>query len=112
MSTQKPSWFSFSLPESTALPCAACGQEADLGPGADHHPRACPSCGVESAFLNWKGRVVQIIPGRAPPALAAALRWAQQHFDEIEYVEFVGALEELADSLDTGSVHTQSQIGR
>jgi hypothetical protein len=106
MSTQRPTWFSFSSPGSTALRCAACGQEVDLGfPAADHHPGSCPKCGVESAFLNWKGRTVQIVPQNAPPAFAAVLRWGQQHLDELEYVEFVSALEEIADAINAAAVH-------
>jgi hypothetical protein len=55
---------------------------------------------VEAAFLNWKGRTLQIVSKNAPPALAAVLRWGQQHLDELEYVEFLCALEEIADSLN------------
>lgn len=105
MNTQRPIWFSFSSPDRTALRCAACGQEVDLGPAADHHPRYCPKCRVESAFLNWKGRTVQIVPNNAPPAFVAVLRWGQQHLDELEYVEFVCALEEIADSINAVAVH-------
>ncbi len=104
MRPRPPAWFSFSLPARTALLCAACGQEIDPGRSADHHPRWCPKCGVESAYLNWKGRVVQVVPDRAPPALAAILRWAQQHLDELEYVELVCALEEIADSISAVAV--------
>jgi hypothetical protein len=105
MSTPRPTWFSFSSPHGTSLLCAACGQEIDLGwPAADHHPRYCPKCGVESAFLNWKSRTLQIVPQNAPPAFAAVLRWGQQHLDELEYVEFVCALEEIADAINAVAV--------
>src|SRR5262245_4262259 len=106
MNARRQTWFSGGPPEGTALPCAACGQEVDLGPAADHHPRYCPKRRVESAFLNWKGRTVQIVPKNAPPAFAAVLRWGQQNLDELEYVEFVCALEEIADS--AGAVALQS----
>jgi hypothetical protein len=107
MNTPRPSWFSFSSPQSTTLHCAACQQAIDLVlPAADHHPRYCLKCGVESAFLNWKGRTVQIVPKNAPPAFAAVLRWGQQHLDELEYVEFICALEEIADSIHTVEVHS------
>jgi hypothetical protein len=59
---------------------------------------------VESAFLNWKARVVQIVPRDAPAALVAVLRWCQQHLDELEYVELVCALEELADAINPVAV--------
>jgi hypothetical protein len=55
---------------------------------------------VESAFLNWIGRTVQIVPNNAPPAFAAVLRWGQQHLDELEYVELICALEEIADAMN------------
>lgn len=106
MNTQRPAWFSFSSPDSSTLRCAACSQEVDLGPGADHHPGYCPKCRVESAFLNWKGRTVQIVPKNGPPAFVAVLRWAQQHLDELEYVEFVCALEAIADSINAVPVHS------
>src|SRR5690348_7629597 len=106
MSTQRPTWFSFSSPGGRALRCAACGQEVDLGsPAADHHPGCCPKCGVESAFLNWKGRTVQIVPQNAPPAFAAVLRWGQEHLDELDYVEFISGLEEIADAINAATVH-------
>ncbi len=107
MNTQRPTWFSFNSPESTTLHCAACGQVIDLGPlVADHHPRYCPKCGVESAFLNWKSRIIQIVPKNAPPAFAAMVRWGQQYLDELEYVEFVCALEEIADALNAVSAYS------
>lgn len=99
MNTTPHSWYSFSSPGCTGLVCAACGREFDLGSSAaDHHPRVCPVCGVESVFLTWKGRVLQIVMANAPPAVVAAIRWGQQHFDELEFVEFLCALEELADA--------------
>ena len=105
MNTQRSTWFSFSSPDSTTLYCAACRQEVELGATADHHPRSCPKCRVESAFLNWKGRIVQIVPKNAPPAFTAFIRWGQQHLDELEYVEFICALEEIADSISAVAVH-------
>jgi predicted RNA-binding Zn-ribbon protein involved in translation (DUF1610 family) len=97
MITRTRPWFSFSAPNSTVVRCSACGQSIDLGPMADHHPARCPHCGVESAFLNWNARIVQVVPQHAPPAFIAALRWAQQNLDELEYVELICALEELAE---------------
>jgi hypothetical protein len=95
------------LPGSTTLHCAVCEREIDLeSPTADHHPRCCPNCGVESAYLNWKSRILQIVPKNAPPALAAVLRWGQQHLDELEYVEFICALEEIADALSVVDVRS------
>src|SRR3954452_2817064 len=105
MNPQRPTWFSFSAPGSTALHCAACGREVDLEiPAADHHPRSCPQCGVECAFLNWKRRIVQVVTKNAPPAFVAVLHWGQQHLDELDYVEFVCALEEMADVLASVTV--------
>jgi hypothetical protein len=101
VSARQPTWFSFSSPAGTALRCAACGRAIDPGLSADHHPRCCPVCRVECAFLNWKARIVQVVPDHAPPAFAAVLRWAQEHLDELEYVEFLCALEEIADAINT-----------
>ncbi|HMP03891.1 MAG TPA: hypothetical protein PKD86_09370 [Gemmatales bacterium] len=43
--------------------------------------------------------MVQIIPSVAPAKLSQALQWLQTTYDELEYVEFLVALEELADAL-------------
>jgi hypothetical protein len=100
MKTDTQTWFSIGQPNGTVLRCAACGGEFDFGgPTADHHPRWCSSCGVECALLNWKDRVVQIVPSAAPAKIAEVLRWLQTNFDELEYVELLVALEELVDAL-------------
>lgn len=112
MNREQSTWFAFSAPESARLSCAACGQEIDLEcPAADHHPGCCPKCDVESAFLNWKGRILQVVPKNAPAAFVTTLRWAQEHLDELEYVELICALEEIADSLKP-SVILQSLVTR
>lgn len=104
MSANKQSWFAVSFPNGTVLRCAACAQDIDLRfPTADHHPRVCPACGAESAFLNWKGRTLQVVMDHAPRPLVDAIRWAQQHLDELEYVELVCALEEIAGAMTEDS---------
>jgi hypothetical protein len=50
-------------------------------------------------YLNWKGRVVQVVLKNAPPVLAETIKIVQHHFDELQYVELLVALEELADAL-------------
>jgi hypothetical protein len=101
MSTNTRCWFSISPEGGTVLRCAECGNSFDLeAPDLDHHPRVCPVCGVECVYLNWKGRIIQIVLKNAPPALAEAIRIMQDRFDELEYVEFLVALEELADALN------------
>ena len=100
MNTKTNSWFSLSAEKSTILRCGECGNSFDLeGPSADHHPAVCPVCGVECVYLDWKGRIIQIVLKNAPPVFAQALRIMQDRFDELEYVEFLVALEELADAL-------------
>lgn len=97
---QRQAWYAVSAPNGTTFRCAECGNEFDLGvPGADHHPAVCPVCGAESAFLMWKGRTIQVVMKKAPCALARAIRWSQQNLDELEYVELMCALEEIAGSL-------------
>jgi hypothetical protein len=100
ISARQQAWFALSPSDSTALRCAACANEVDLGSTADHHPRVCPACGVESAFLNWKGRTVQIVMRSAPRTLAEAIRWSQQNLDELEYAELLCAFEEIADAVN------------
>ena len=99
MNTTQSAWYAYSLPNSTTLHCACCTNEIDLQlPTADHHPRVCPACGIACAFLNWKDRVIQIVTSDAPRPLVEVIRWAQKHLDELEYVELICALEELADA--------------
>jgi hypothetical protein len=89
-------WFAVGRPGQTRLRCAACGKEFDLGHmPADHHPGVCPVCGIESVFLDWHRRPVQIVMGAAPPALVRVLRLCQDHLDELEFTELLCALEDL-----------------
>lgn len=100
MSTKTKPWFSLGAAGGTVLRCAECGNSFDLqAPGLDHHPRVCPVCGVECVFLDAKGRIIQVVLPNAPPVLAEAIRIVQDRFDELEYVELLVALEELADAL-------------
>jgi hypothetical protein len=99
-------WFACSAEGATNLRCAVCGTDIDPeSAAADHHPRVCPACGVDCVFIDWKGRVVQVVTDRAPRALAEAVRWAQRQFDELEYVEFLCALEEIAGALHGIQLH-------
>jgi DNA-directed RNA polymerase subunit RPC12/RpoP len=100
MNTKTNLWFSLSAEKGTVLRCVECGNSFDLeGPSADQHPAVCPVCGVECVYLDWKGRIIQIVLKNAPPVLVQAIRIMQERFDELEYVEFLVALEELADAL-------------
>jgi hypothetical protein len=100
MSTETKRWFSLSAERGTVLRCAECGKPFDLeAPSLDHHPRICPVCGVECVYLDSKERIIQIVLKNAPPVLAEAIRIMQDRFDELEYVELMVALEELADAL-------------
>lgn len=73
-------------------------------PLLDHHARTCPRCGVDCAFLNWKGRILQVVPIHAPAVIRRALAFAQQDLDELEYAELIVALEELMDALYAASL--------
>lgn len=105
MNTQLSPWYALADEGSTVFRCAACHVESDLGgPQLDHHPRVCPKCGVDCAFLNWKGRLLQVVPGNAPQVFQRLLRFAQNEYDELEYVELLVAMEELMDSLYAASL--------
>jgi hypothetical protein len=100
MNTKTKHWFSLSEPDSTVLRCAECGNLFDLeAPSLDYHPRVCPVCAVECVYLDSKKRIIQVVLQNAPPVFAEAIRMLQDRFDEIEYVELLVALEELADAL-------------
>src|SRR5438270_13701822 len=105
MSTQLSSWYACSDEGATILRCAACHSVIDLeAPTLDHHARACPRCGVDCTFLNWKGRMLQVVPSNAPAVIRRALRFAQEDLDELEYAELVVVLEELMDALYAASL--------
>lgn len=102
-------WFALSADDSSVLCCAECGNSVDLkGPSADHHMRICPVCGVECVYLDWQGRIVQIILNTAPPVFAEAIKFIQSHFDELQYVELLVAMEDLADAI----THRPKEAGR
>jgi hypothetical protein len=100
MNTKTSPWFSLSAEGGTVLRCAECGNSFDLrAPILDHHPGVCPVCGVGCVYLDAKGRIIQVVLKNAHPVLAEAIKFMQDRFDELEYVELVVALEELADAL-------------
>ena len=101
MNAAPQAWFAWGSEGTTRLQCAVCRTDIELESAtADHHPRVCPACGVECLFIDWKGRPVQIVTDRAPQALADGVRWAQRQLDELEYVELLCALEEIAGALN------------
>jgi hypothetical protein len=105
MSTQPSSWYAFSDEGTTLLRCAACHAVINLeGPMLDHHARACPRCEVDCAFLNWKGRMLQVVPSHTPDVIRRALRFVQQDLDELEYAELLVALEGVMDALHVPSL--------
>jgi RNA polymerase subunit RPABC4/transcription elongation factor Spt4 len=110
MNKVQQSWYAYSLPDCPTLCCAVCKNEVNLlYPTVDHHPRICPACGVECAFLNWKGRIVQIVIDDAPRLLAEGICWAQKHFDELEYVELICALEEISEAMNGEAAAVSNQ---
>src|SRR5438128_1704384 len=110
MNASQASWYAYSSSRGTDLRCAACQNDIELGfPTADHHPRVCPACGIECAFLNWRDRIIQILMDRAPRPLVEALRWSQKHLDELEYVELLCALEEIAGGLREKETNTDRE---
>ncbi len=100
MSAAPQAWFAWGPEGTPGLRCAVCRTAIDLGSAsADHHPRVCPACGVACVFVDWKGRLLQIVTDRAPRALAEGICWAQERLDELDYVELLCALEEIAGAL-------------
>jgi hypothetical protein len=105
MNPQPDRWFALGAEGEAALRCAACGTRIHLeAPSLDHHPRVCPACGAECIFVSLKGRLAQVVLAKAPPALAEVIRFAQQRLDELDFVELLVALEELADAVCTSKV--------
>jgi hypothetical protein len=100
MTDEKANWFSFSSANRLALACANCRNDIDLqAPFLDHHASVCPKCDIECAFLDWKDRKIQIVLQNSPPVLANMIRYLQINFDELEYVELIACLDEMADAI-------------
>src|SRR5436190_2436931 len=100
MNDEKANWFSFSLPNSLIIVCANCCMEIDLKESfLDHDSSPCPMCNVECTYLEWKGRKVQIVMPNAKPELVKIIRYLQKNFDELEYVELLACLNEMADAI-------------
>jgi UDP-N-acetylmuramyl tripeptide synthase len=100
MPSEKTNWFSFSLPHSRVVICANCRAAIDLKePFLDHDPEICPGCKIECAYLDWRGRKLQIVTPNAPEVLAGTLRCLQQNFDELEYAELLTCFYEMADAV-------------
>ena len=87
-------WFSVSTDRT--VQCPACDRTFEIGPRIDHHPGSCPVCGIDCVFLNWRGRLVMMLPGRSPQVVGQLLRWMQKNLDELEYAELIVALDEVA----------------
>jgi hypothetical protein len=101
MSAAPQTWFAWGSEGTTRLRCAVCQTNIDLESApADHHPRVCPACGVGCLFIDWRGRPLQLVTDRAPQPVADAARWAQKQFDELEFVEFLCGLEQIAGALN------------
>ena len=100
MITKTKPWFSLSAVGGTVLRCAECGVSFDLeGPCLDHHSGVCPACGIECVFLDSRRRIIQIVLRNAPAVLVESIRFMQDRFDELEYVELLVAIEELGEAL-------------
>src|SRR5690242_1703564 len=100
MNEQQQRWFAVGASGGPELLCPSCSKAIALEPMADHHPAQCPNCGIECAFLNWKEWIVMTLPHAAPAQFTEVLRWLQAHFDELDYVELLCALEELSAGID------------
>lgn len=93
-------WFSIGSKGGLIFRCADCENEFDLKfPFLDHHPGCCPVCGVECAFLDWRGKKIQIVIPNAPPKISEMIGWIQENLDELEYVELMADLETIADAV-------------
>src|SRR5215204_4262633 len=99
MPPQRSSWYAIAREGEPTLGCAACHQAVDVGQPASAPPLdSCPACGVASAYLTWKGRLVQILLTKAPPGLVNLLRP-----DGAGAADWFAALEPLMDDLYTAS---------
>jgi hypothetical protein len=104
------------LPFSSFTLSAAAGPASPLIPGAVAVFRI-PASRANSLERNEFRSTLFAIPGvkslvlryyvakNAPPAVTAVLRYRQQHLDELDYVEFICALQEMDDSLNAMAVH-------
>ena len=100
MSGERSNWFSFSEPQGEILVCASCRESFEwYNPSLEMHPLFCPICKIECTFLDWRGRVVQLIPQNAPEVFARFLQCLQANFDELDYVELLACFEEMENAI-------------
>ena len=106
---QRNGWQSVSEPGETRLVCANCGKEVDLlYPSVDHHPSVCPACDIPCLFFSWKNQLVQVLPNLAPDALRRMIEWAQRELNELEFIDILVAIDQIATGLTARSVRKGS----
>ena len=81
-------------PDGAPVLCPKCGEDlSGAFPSLDHHPCRCPLCREACILYSIGEDNVMILPNLAPEPLRRFLLWSQAEYDELEFVEFVVAVE-------------------
>ncbi len=102
MPIPQPQWYSVSPADSSQLRCGNCQRVIDMSiPSLDHHPCWCPACGVECLLYTPSNSHLQILVQQAPAEVQMAIRWAQEELDEVEFLELLGHVSGLIQTIDS-----------
>jgi hypothetical protein len=94
-------WFRTSPNRSEDIQCPRC-ERTVVGclPSGDHRPSSCPHCKALLIVFSMTAKNVAIDLDRSPRELQAVLNWMQTHFDELEFISLITAVEDLCDFVD------------
>ena len=92
------SWFRTSPIRSSDIQCPRC-ECTVVGclPSGDHHLSSCPHCEAKLIVFSMTAKNVAIDVDRSPREIQSVFQWMQQHFDELEFVSVITAVEELCE---------------
>ena len=89
----------FTVGDEKGFNCCNCNEFIVLsGGGLDHHPSCCPECGVACLILEWN-KWLQVVVKDAPLQFQSFVCWAQKELDELEFIELLSNLEEIAEKI-------------
>ena len=89
-------WYSTSEVNESEILCPRCSCSLNVHlPRADHHPVKCIGCNARLFVFSATARNIAIDVENAPAEFATFIGWAQDRFDELEFVSFFVSFEEL-----------------
>ncbi|WP_420571671.1 hypothetical protein [Kordia sp.] len=85
--------------------CGNCKFESKGLQNLDHHNSICPNCNIECIWFSFeKDKTLQIIPKYAPEQFQKFISWSQNELDELEFLELIVNIEELAKNIGNENI--------